>query len=89
MEPWRGTLPMCRSWIRGSGRDTGFAPQRSPVQVSQTSGSLKASMVVNFMARRISRGACKLTQTPILIIIKKNQVTLAFTEHVVRRSYNF
>ena len=22
MEPWRGTLPMCRSWIRGSGRDT-------------------------------------------------------------------
>jgi hypothetical protein len=21
MEPWRGTLPMCRSWIRDSGRD--------------------------------------------------------------------
>ena len=21
MEPWRGTLPMCRSWIRESGRD--------------------------------------------------------------------
>jgi len=22
MEPWRGTLPMCRSWIRDSGRDS-------------------------------------------------------------------
>ena len=22
MEPWRETLPMCRSWIRDSGRDT-------------------------------------------------------------------
>ena len=24
MEPWRGTLPMCRSWIRDSGRDMYF-----------------------------------------------------------------
>jgi hypothetical protein len=26
MEHWRGTLPMCRSWIRGSGRDSGTLP---------------------------------------------------------------
>ena len=31
MEPWRGTLPMCRSWIRDSGRDNkDYTYQDSP-----------------------------------------------------------
>jgi hypothetical protein len=35
-------------------------------------------MVVNFKARRISRGERKLTQTPTLIIIKKNTIINSF-----------
>jgi hypothetical protein len=51
--------------------DFRFVPYRSPVRVPQTSGPLESYMVINFKARGISRGACKLARTPTLI--KKNQ----------------